>query len=474
MKIKHIKLKNFKNFKEKEITLSDMTFIKGKNGTGKTTLALDSILFALYGYTTKDSLKDLPTKDKAKSCTVEVELEVKGKNYTVIRSYPTHIVIKEEGIALTFATSIEANNYLKKLVGDRVYFQKFRLIDAYTKETNFLEEGQATIKKIIFSISEDMFNNVKAKLQAIKSERERFNKDSAVVFTHYPSEKRLMFIKSKCSELSEQYNKLNNDVRGFQDEYNKAYRDKGNLEGQKSYQKTQRDKLMANKACYVCGAQVSEEKKKQLLDDINAKILDFNNKINKYNVTLEEQKDLIEYYRNLKDRIQVKKESISSWKIKLESRMAQKEFKYTNKDVLIVKKALEELDKLSSYYLTESIKILEPIINSVLEKIGFTVSFTINEKGKFTITLQKEGIEYKYKDLSTGQKLLLQIAFKLALLLERGESGIVIADEGMSSLDKENLYHVLQIFENLPFQLVFIIHNLDEVPDNIRIIDLNG
>jgi DNA repair exonuclease SbcCD ATPase subunit len=147
-------------------------------------------------------------------------------------------------------------------------------------------------------------------------------------------------------------------------------------------------------------------------------------------------------------------------------------YKYTNKDVAIVQKALQELDNLSSYYLTESLKIFEPIINSILNKINFNVKFKINDKNKFDIALDKDGTEYSYDDLSEGQKLLVQIAFKLALLLERGEEGIVIADEGLSSLDFDNLDHVLTIFKNLPYQLFIVLHNLETVPVDVQIIDL--
>ena len=74
--------------------------------------------------------------------------------------------------------------------------------------------------------------------------------------------------------------------------------------------------------------------------------------------------------------------------------MKQKDYKYTDRDVLIAKKAIEELDRLSTYYLTESIKVLEPIINNILTKINFEVKFEITETGKFAIRLQKEDIVY--------------------------------------------------------------------------------
>ena len=473
MIIKSIKLKNFKNFAEKEISLHDITFFKGANGTGKTTLALESILFAIYGYTPKEKLADLPTRNRAKSCSVTIEIEHNDSLYKIKRSYPTDLIIHKDNELLKFSTSREANDYLTSLFGDRSSFMKFRIIDAYDKETDILSQGQTSIKKIIFAVLEDIFNNAKVKLQAIKSERERFNKDGAIIYTHYPSEKRAKVLEEKSNEMISQYREVMNDLNEFEREYLAEERLKSKDEGYKSECVRQKNKLLENQKCYVCGQGISEEKQKSLLKEVNEKVESLNIKIKKHLDNLEEQKELISQYKEIRDNIQSKKERINHFKMRLETRMKQKEFKYTNRDVLLVKQALEELDKLSSYYLTESIKVLEPIINSILEKINFSVNFTINEKGRFTISLQKDDIEYKYKDLSTGQKLLLQIAFKLAMLMQNDQTGIIIADEGMSSLDSENLQHVLNIFSNYPYQLLFVIHNLEDIPSDIKVIDLN-
>ena len=191
MRITKIRLKNFKNFTKKEISLSDITFFKGANGTGKTTLALESILFALFGYTIKEKLTDLPTRNKSKSCIVEVELEYNDDKYIIIRKYPTALTIKKNDKILKFGTTSEANKYLINLVGTRANFMRFRIVDAYDKESDILGQGPASIKKIIFGFYEDLFNNAKVKLQNIKSERDRLNKDGAVIYTHYPSVRRL-------------------------------------------------------------------------------------------------------------------------------------------------------------------------------------------------------------------------------------------------------------------------------------------
>jgi len=473
MYIKSIKLKNFKNFTQKELKMAQMCFIKGKNGSGKTTIALHSLLFAFYGYTVSDSLNSLPTRNIAKSCSVEVEFDHSKHTYKIVRYYPTKLIVYEDGKELEFVNNTEAQEFINDLIGDRINFQKFRIIDAYTKETNFLEEGQTTIKRILFNNSDEIFNNIRNKLLQVKHEREIFNKDKAVIYTHYPSEKRLQLISSKLDEINLQTSKLDNTIRSIEiDAYN-INRTVGKLEAEKEILKRKRDKLLANKKCYTCNQSVSESLQKRLLTEIGTEVKSIN--VTLQNKLIEQQnlKEIIASQKEIKERLIPKIQKLLDYKVKLEGRIKQKDYKYTEKDILIVKKAISEVDRLSTYYLTESIKILEPIINSVLEKIQFNVRFIVSDKNKFTITLQKEGIEYKYKDLSTGQKLILQIAFKLALLLERNESGLIIADEGLSSLDSNNLLHILNIFENLPFQLFIVLHNFNDVPENIQIVDLD-
>jgi len=473
MIIKSIKLHNFKNFEDFDSNFAKMTFIKGKNGSGKTTLALESLLFALYGFTTKEKLSDLPTRSKAKSCAVEVKIEQKGVIYTIKREYPTKVEILKDDESLVFANSREVQSFIDSTFGDRLHFMKFRMVDAYTKETNFLEEGQATLKKILFSISEDTFNKVKIKLNNIKHEREIFNKDNAVIYKNYPSEKRLKILRTGLSNLQSELNKIRSDIREIENGNIQEERTKSQLAERKRRFDSQEKVLKTSKKCYACGQELPKDKQKQMLQDLAKEIKQLESKLPEIEKNLVMSKEIIDSFKKNQDKLQLHKEILSSLIMKLEGRLKQKDYKYTTKDVIIVKKALEELDKLSSYYLTESIRMLEPIINSILEKINFKVQFELDAKGKFSINLQKESILYKYKDLSTGQKLILQVAFKLALLLEREESGIIVADEGMSSLDRENLIHILSIFENLPFQLVFVIHNLEDIPHNIGVIDLN-
>jgi len=185
-------------------------------------------------------------------------------------------------------------------------------------------------------------------------------------------------------------------------------------------------------------------------------------------------KEIITQDKDIRDKLLPKKEKIQSLKVRLENRLKQRQFIYTERDVIIVKKAIEELDKLSSVYLVETVGSLEPIINSVLEKIGFQIKFDVDTKGKFNILLTKEDVQYKYSDLSCGQRLILQIALKLSLLLQQSKTGIILSDEGLSALENNNLEDIINLFKELSFQLVFVLHRASIEDPEINVIKLGG
>jgi len=473
MKILKIKLKNFKNFStEKEFYFGKLNFIKGNNGTGKTTLALESILFCLYGYTFKNSLAGLPTREKSKSCNVEITVKDKNNKYIIFRSYPTKIKIQKDNEELKFSNNLEAQRFIDKLFGNRINFIKFRTIDAYRKESNFLEEGNTAFKRILFSSSDEIFSKIKDKLNNLKHEREIFNKETASVNNHYPSLKRLSVLNNNINKLDKNIKNTQREIKFINKDYIKNERQKSKLAERKQRYASQQTRLKQTKKCYTCGQELSKEKQKKILENLKKEINILESTMPKVNNQLDITKTMLKELEIELNSQRNKKDIINNLKYKLQERIKQKDYKWTNKDVLVVKKAIKEIDNLSTYYLTESIKILKPIINSVLEKINFKVNFEINDKGKFIITLKKDNIKYNYKDLSTGQKLILQIAFKLALLIEKNESGIIIADEGLSSLDEINLLHIIHIFENYPFQLFLVLHNAPVMPESIKIINL--
>ncbi len=471
MIIKSLELHDYKQFTNYKVNFSTLNFISGANGTGKSTLGKEAYLFCFHGYSS-DKLSDLPNKpNKAKSCWVKGEVEVNGNQYIVKRSIPSKLEIWKNKEQLKFATKAEAELYLKSLFGDVNLFKKFRMIDNKVG-INFLEEGQVALKKTIFSLSQDKFNLVRDNLGKIKYEREMYNKDNLRIDTHYPSKKRLNVIKEGIQKLNSTYSTLTKEANSLNTDLNNYSRKQGEITTKKNRVKWQLEQLDKEDSCYECKQLLPKPNKAQMLETKTTEIKYLSQNYDNNLVIIEEIKEMLVQAQKPIAKLNPSIMKLKTLEMALETRIKHEDFKYTTKDVEIVKRAIKELDNLSSKCLVRSINNLEPIINSVLEKIGFKVIFEVNDKGKFEIVLRKDEINYPYNLLSEGQKLILQIAFTLALLLSKNESGLIIADEGFSSLDEENLLHILTIFENYPFQIIFCLHLFLNVPEGIKIIKL--
>jgi len=188
MILKKITLKNFKCFETFEVVFDKINLIQGAIGIGKSTI-LQALIFALFGYS-EGILADLPTRGKATSCKVTVIIEDNGHVVEVIREFPLKLTVKEDGKTIKMSTA-EGNTYLIDRFGSRQDFFQFRIVDAYSKETNLLEQGNVVFKKILFAGADEKFNEIRNNLNVIKLERERLNRDGIVLDICYPSMKRL-------------------------------------------------------------------------------------------------------------------------------------------------------------------------------------------------------------------------------------------------------------------------------------------
>ncbi len=461
MNLKKIILNDFKCFSGKNtFYFEKLNLIDGANGKGKTTLGKDSLLFALHGYNDQ-SLDKLVTKGK-KKCSVDIVFD----NMTITRECPTKLTIE----GLEFANNRETQKHLNKTFKDIDYFRKFRMLDL-TQGINILEAGKTALTKTLLKFHQDYFNKIRVNLQAKKREREIYNKDS-IVYKYFPSEKRLNILNIAILDITERIYSLDGDIRNALQEHREVSIKESKKEQSRHSCRTAKENIMKDSKCPTCKRLMDKNLKVAMLNDINTELKELNEAIINLLPKVKDSKDLYNYLNNLKNDIIKDKAKLSNLRLKLETRIKQKEYKWTNKDILILKKAIEELDKFTSYYITEWIKVLEPIINNIINRIGFYINFIISSKGTLDISLTKDNKEYTYKDLSSGQKLIITIAFQIALLLEKGEEGLIVADEGFSSLDSENLNYVLELFKTLPFQLICMLHRVDNVPDGINIIRL--
>ncbi|MBN1467702.1 MAG: hypothetical protein JW924_03170 [Fusobacteriaceae bacterium] len=476
MILKKIILHNFKQFaKNHEFLFSKINFVKGKNGIGKSNLTRKSIEFLLYGYTGKEKLTEQPTQGESKSCWVEGELTYQGDNYIIKRAFPTNLTItkKEEEVGLEW-TSQAKEEYIKKLFKDITYFKQFRIADAYDKESNFLEQGEKVIKKILLSISADKINNIRQRSLDIKRDMERYNKDEALIYAHFPSKKRFSVLKEGLATLARKEAKIEAEIariRGLQGRYSSKLDE---IKGQLAIKTKHLANAKKYPTCYACRQPIPKEQRLRTIKEKRQEALALQEEGNAIVPKINLMTKNIAKGQKRAEKLAERQFKLQSLISRLEVRFQQKEYKYTYKDIEVAKKAIKYIDLFTSHYLVNRISVLEPIINSVLSKINHTVKFDVNDKGKFDMILTDDkNREWKYYQLSSGQELLLQIALKFALLIERGEEGLIIADEGLGSLDDDNLLHVIKLIDTLPFQLIMILHRFDNIPKTVKTIDLN-
>lgn len=468
MIIKKIKITNWKIFKGvHEFSFDKLNSIKGDNGSGKSTLGLESIMFCFWGHS-KRNIKDLINKfSKHKRAEVAIEVD----NLIVIREIPTKLTIIEDGIEKKFPTNREAQNYICERYGTIDYFKKFRMIDVIDG-INILEEGNTSLIKILCSHFDEYLNDIRTKLEEKRTYKSKLNIDDVKIYSLFPSEKRFNYLKTKVKELEGKYNLLNTTLQKHKNDYHLNVSKRSNLERDLKRVQDTIKRLDKEKLCPTCRTILNSEQEAGLIENYRNDTININKNISE---TIDIINMAVLEGRKYKERVEYLEKKISKIKnliMKLEVRLKQKHFIYTTRDIEITKKAISKINEFSNSYVVRYVKNLEPIINNLIKMIEFSVKFEIDDKRRLEIILYKNETKYSYDDLSNGQKLILATAFQLAILLERGQNGLIIADEGFSSLSETNLEKVLDIFKNFPFQLIYIIHQSSVSPEGAKEITL--
>lgn len=478
MILKTITYHNFRNLKGTHtFKFEQINLLIGAVGSGKSTAGRIGPTFCFYG-TSDVPISKLPTKGcNSEETWVEALIEDKGDTIIIKREIPTKVTIKVNGIEILeeaegAPNNREKNDWIIKRFGDLDYFKKFRMIDI-TDGINVLEAGATSLRKILISFHEEKLKVIKQNLLEKKNLYEKFNKDSSVLYKHFPSIKRLNFLTKKIKDLIQQERENELDAEEFESKYYSNLSLKGELSNRISYSKNQMQKAKTQDKCPTCYQKLPEENRKKVYQDSVASIKEAEEDLKIVINNIKEEQNNISFFKKEKQSLVKKRESLTQLRMKLEGRLKQKEFKYTNKDILIVSTAIKELEKFYSYYILENVKKLEPIINSILNRMGFEVIFSLNEKGDFNLGIFKGKEEYTYKELSSGQRIMLSIAFQLALLLDKGETGLILADEGFNNLAEEDILALYEMLKELPFQIVSIVHRFSVDSRDIKLFKLN-
>jgi DNA repair exonuclease SbcCD ATPase subunit len=477
MILKKITTKDFKQFAgDRVFNFEKLNIICGDNGAGKTGLAIDSIMFCLNGYST-GKLSDLPTKPTGKIAEVTTEFEAAKSIFEVARNTANKLTIIQDGVTKEYATSTVATKELEKVIGSREYFCRFRLLTnsrKYNKqiETSFLEEGKTAINKILMSLTTLNFNPIRQKLLAKKNEIEIVLKTVDTTIPFYPSTKRLEILNKGISEQNEIVSNINNEINKLRAEHLKD----SNKLTEVKYKLNETTKKLENTQrythCYACKQPLNDIDRHKKISELTEEAKNLEETIKDLLPIEEEFKELSADYNERYETGTQRIAELKSWVTKLQLKLNQKPKQYNDRDLVLIKKAIEELDKLYALYIKNSIESLAPIINDIIGKINMRLEFTIDNKGDFDLILYVDDVAFTYGDLSEGQRLIVNLAFKMAILMERGENGLIIADEGFSSLSQDNLQYVLDIFKDSPFQLVCILHRFNDIPEGVNVINL--
>lgn len=468
MIIKKIKLINIRSFKKAEVKFGKSNVISGRNldtddsnGLGKTSL-IQSLFILLFGAKIVDINlnKFIRSKeDKAEiEGIIEVNEDILEMKRILKRNGSSTLSLKINNEDPQCKTSKDYQDLVIKYLGEPETFKKFRLIDP-NSGINVLDFTPTKLRQTLMGICQDRFDGLRKKLLDKKSHFEKYNKD-AVIFKHAPSDKRLKILTSAIESFeTSKLEEIKNKLREFQNDKMSSLKDQGECSKSIQIKKAQAYKLNSINTCPTCFQSVSSEYKKEILDELNNEINKFDKKLKEIQKQDKIYSDIIKSEEKRKDNIQKQKEKLNTLKYKLESRLKQKEYKYSDKDIELVKEAISVIDNFASYYVKEWVNVIEPIVNSYIRKLNMRFSFEVNEKGNISIIIKRDSEVFEYDQLSNGEKIFVSIIFKIALLMESNEQGLMISDEGTDALSTENIQRILSIIQQLPIQFIFVTHN---------------
>jgi len=130
----------------------------------------------------------------------------------------------------------------------------------------------------------------------------------------------------------------------------------------------------------------------------------------------------------------------------------------------------EVLKTFEAYVMEHYTSYLEQVINEYLLKlIDIECKVSFMKQGsiltrsidKFSIKLLRKGKEYPYMLLSSGERMLVAYAFKLAINTLSFKDTFLFIDEGFNRLDKYSKTKLLKMIQNSPFNQIFLISHDD-------------
>jgi len=482
MILKKLTLKNFMCYESASIDFPQEKIVNiygfdedrnTSNGVGKSAIK-EAILFALFGKT-KVSLNELVRKG-ASSCEVLLICEVQNKVIEIIRKYKrvSTLSIKVNGKEVDLNKIKLKKNYIIELLGmDYDTCINFSIFDAIRFE-DLTSLSTTEIKRLLqLLFNYEKFNKSYANLK----DQLKTNDNLLLMLknqkTHYFSTKRL-------NTVQQYIRKNQNMIRFLDNKLKKATSLTLKITSCISKYNTLVDKnkrfinwIVTKENCPTCTKPL--DNKIQILNKYQGEINKYQQIIQKFQKRLQ----IIENYtRSLQNNINsVNDKLFRASNILNRLLLTQKQtqdIKQVHLKSENLKLMLETMREFESYVMNYYVQYLETLINQYLTQltdITCTLSF-INQGNivtrnfnKVILKLYRNDKEFQYMSLSSGERMLVAYAFKLAINTLNFKDTFLFIDEGFNRLDKNNRYKLLDMLRESPFRQIFLISHDDVFED---------
>ena len=424
----------------------------------------EAILFALFGKT-KVNLSDLITKGKDK-CSVIIEFEEKNNIIKIKRSYSksTTVDIWVNGKLQDLKNISAKNKFIQDLIGcNYETFINFSIFDAIRFE-DLSELSSNEIKRLFrmlfnYEKFERIINDLKIRVRSIDKS---INLSKSPI-KHYYSSKRINILLEGIKKLNDETKKMKDKINKNEQEKTFCLKKISELETIIRKNKRLISWLSNKDTCPTCDKPLNN--KFAVLNKYQKEINESNKQLKKFKEILEQVTQLTEKYNN---RIREIDKRITKLKMYLHNLELQKKY-VQNLNKLEENKRLysivsQLMDKFSLFVLEHYIENIEVLMNKYLEKltdirckISFMKSGSVRNLNKFYITLIRNKKEFNYMQLSSGERLLVAYAFKMAINTLSFKNTFLFVDEGLGRLDDNNRAKLYKLFELSPFNQVFIV-----------------
>lgn len=376
-----------------------------------------------------------------------------------------------------------ANNEMSEVREDITHFE----IELRNLKSN-LEDSQSTYKKL--RESERNFNrDLSRKKKDLKAHIETCRR-------------KLNQIKFNENLLTKKKKELA-DLKEFLSKLNKEYTDNKSKLSYESLSNIVRKSLKYLSEGNSSKAYIEMTYLSSALDQVN----NFSSRKEEVLEKIDKVKDKIDIEEDKQDEYERLKELISGYKDNLKSLKSKKEVlstEYKEKSKAI-KSKLESLNTkyesklkeyenyvwlikdplgnkgIKSYIMETSLDLLNHILDSYADTLGFRVEFGIDlesTKKDFYTLIQIDGVYADYDELSGGQKMLVNIAMAFAMHESQSMSkgiNLLFLDEVFESLSKDNIELVLELIKKMSSnKTIYLITHHDSLPlSNCKILNVN-